>query len=359
MNNLKVGLIGCTGMANAYRNLYTQIDGAELNYVVGLEVDNPKQIAEQLNCPNYSTDYMDCIKSDVDIVDISTPNHLHREQFKEAVKAGKHVILQKPIAASIEDAIDILQTAKETKKNVGMFMSRHASPIYREIKKMIESGLIGKVTSIQARTAIKKNSTPRPGGEEKNWRSSIEKTGGGSLIQLAVHDYDMIQWLLNEKITEVSCFSDNMMTPSVGGDDNSQTIFRTQSGVIGNVSSAYCSNGMMISIYGDKGIISYFVNKDTVTIISENIYISEAVDYSTPGVEQEYKLNNVMYSVDNPYEQHVEFIKSIIDGKEVPVSIEDGFYSFMVVKAAYKSSTENKTINVNEFINEEINKVNK
>ena len=77
MNNLKVGLIGCAGMAKVYRNLYTQIDGAELNYVVGLEVDNPKQIAEQLNCPNYSTDYMDCIKSDVDLLsryESSIPN---------------------------------------------------------------------------------------------------------------------------------------------------------------------------------------------------------------------------------------------------------------------------------------------
>ena len=182
---------------NGCNELYSKIEGVKLDFIVGLESDHPEMLAKELNCSRWSTDFMDCINSDVDVIDISTPNHLHCKQFVEAIKRGKHILLQKPIAASEKDAIEILNASKATDKKVGMFMMRHSAAAYNEMRKMVQNGVIGKISSVHARTAnINRGPKQDPA---INWRNSLELTGGGSLMQLGVHDYDLLQWILGEK----------------------------------------------------------------------------------------------------------------------------------------------------------------
>lgn len=348
MKTWKVGLIGCGGMAAAYRELYTKIPGVELDYVVALTEEEARETAELLGVKHYSAKYEDCLNSDVDIVDISTPNHLHKEQFVAAVKAGKHVLLQKPIAPNLEDALEILEVSRQADVKTGMFMSKRGIPAHHEMKKMIEAGLIGEVVSVHARVAYIRKADAA-GGD--GWRSSLEMTGGGALIQLGIHDYDLLQWMLGERITAVTAFSDNRMSPHIGGDDLTQSMVRFESGIMGIVESCYCSTQRFLNIYGTEGILSYANGR--LMVKGAKSYKSETVVYDQPGAEMSYELpfgGRFLYRTDNPYEQHIGFVQAVMKDKEVPVSIYEGYQTLQVVKAAYESARTGKTIRIDPHV---------
>ena len=344
---IKVGLIGCGGMASFYRKIYTEIPGATLDFVVDVNEETAKSVAEELGVKNYSTDFNDCINSSVDVVDISTPNHLHKEQFAAAVKAGKHILLQKPISGSMDDALEILRLSQSTDKKCGVFMSRYCIKAYHVIKDMLSCGVIGNVSSAYARTAY----VYRPKPDVPLWRASKELTGGGSLIQLGVHDYDMLEWILGSEITHISAFSENLMSPHVGGDDTTHSIVKFSNGILGTVESSYCTKEASLKILGNKGSISYV---NGVLTVSGESYEGFGIKYDTPKKATNFSLpysNETLYNLENPHEQHVAFINSVINNTAVPVPISSGFDSLAVVKAAYESAENGQTICIEEFKN--------
>ena len=344
---IKVGLIGCGGMASFYRKIYTEIPNVRLDFVVDVNEETAKSAAEELGVKNYSTDFNDCVNSDVDVIDISTPNHLHKEQFTAAVKAGKHILLQKPISGSIEDAVEILRLSQSTDKKCGVFMSRYCVKAYHVIKDMLKLGVIGNVSSVYARTSY----VYRPKPDAPLWRASKELTGGGSLIQLGVHDYDMLEWILDAEITHISAFSENLMSQHVGGDDTTHSIVKFSNGVLGTVESSYCTKEASLKILGNKGSISYV---NGVLTVSGESYEGFGIKYDTPKAAAKFSLsysNDTLFNTENPYEQHVAFINSIIDDTPVPVPISNGFNSLAVVKAAYESAETGQTVCVEEYKN--------
>ena len=347
MKELKIGLIGCGGMAKNYREIYTKIKGARLDFVVGLDSDNPREAAQMLGASRYSTNYEDLINSDVDIVDISTPNHLHKEQFIKAVRAGKNVLLQKPIASTLDDAFEIYEESKKTDKTVGMYMSRHSASAYVEIKNIIESGAIEKISSVHARTSLVRRASAN---SAENWRCSVEKTGGGSLIQLGVHDYDILSWVLGSKISEIGAYCENIMSPHIGGDDSSQTIIKFENGVVGCVESSYCSKVNSFCVYGNEGTVIYRGGKFYMS--GDNAYKGIIADYDGSGDEKSYPVSDAgknLYRIDNPYEQHVKFTEAVIKGEKAPISVWKGVEGLIVVKAAYESSRTKSFVNIEEF----------
>ena len=344
---VKVGLIGCGGMASFYRKIYTEIPNVRLDFVVDANEETAKSAAEELGVKNYSTDFNDCVNSDVDVIDISTPNHLHKEQFAAAVKAGKHILLQKPISGSIEDAVEILRLSQSSDKKCGVFMSRYCVKAYHVIKDMLKLGVIGNVSSVYARTSY----VYRPKPDAPLWRASKELTGGGSLIQLGVHDYDMLEWILDAEITHISAFSENLMSQHVGGDDTTHSIVKFSNGVLGTVESSYCTKEASLKILGNKGSISYV---NGVLTVSGESYEGFGIKYDTPKAAAKFSLsysNDTLFNTENPYEQHVAFINSIIDDTPVPVPISNGFNSLAVVKAAYESAETGQTVCVEEYKN--------
>ena len=344
---LKVGLIGCGGMASFYRKIYTEIPNVRLDFVVDVNEETAKSAAEELGVKNYSTDFNDCVNSDVDVIDISTPNHLHKEQFTAAVKAGKHILLQKPISGSIEDAVEILRLSQSTDKKCGVFMSRYCVKAYHVIKDMLKLGVIGNVSSVYARTSY----VYRPKPDAPLWRASKELTGGGSLIQLGVHDYDMLEWILDAEITHISAFSENLMSPHVGGDDTTHSIVKFSNGILGTVEASYCTKEASLKILGNKGSISYV---NGILTVSGECYEGFGIMYDTPKKAATYSLpysNETLFNTDNPYEQHVAFINSILNDTPVPVPVSSGFNSLAVVKAAYESADKGQTVCVEEYKN--------
>ena len=205
MGDLRVAVTGAGGEARWYMDAYQRSKYGRLVLLQDINEAAAKEQGEKLGVP-WTTEFDDLLADDVDVIDVSTPNHLHAPQSVAAMEAGKHVICQKPMAESLEACDLMIDAAERTGRTLGIYMGMHSSPLYHELREMIRQGVFGVISSVGSRSAH------RGGYEAKDrtgWRGSLEQTGGGAFIQLAIHPVNLLQWLMDDPIVEVTAMSTN------------------------------------------------------------------------------------------------------------------------------------------------------
>lgn len=346
-----IALVGCGGMAGCYRHRYTQIEGARLALLVDASENVAAEAARELGVVSYGTDFDSCFSPDIDMIDISTPNHMHRVQAVKAFKAGMHVLMQKPLAPSMEDGIAIINAARDAGTTAGMYMSMFDYPLYHDIMDIYAKGLLGEISSIHCRGAHRGGLSIPPG----TWRGSKELTGGGSSIQFAVHPINMVQHILNSRVTKVAAFSANKRCPNIGGDDITTAGCELENGIYGTIESSYCAEPNIMAIYGTKGYLR--VDNDSIlTIAMDSDYKGELVNYSGQGDSVTMNLGtsiNELAQKYNKHDQHIAFVKAAMSGSQAPIPLEKGLYDLAVVKAVYLSAQERRFVDVMELLAEQ------
>lgn len=339
---LQIAVIGCGGMSRFYIPRYTQISGAELALVVDTKENIARAVGTQYNC-RWSTEFSDCLAPEIDMVDISTPNFLHADQAVAAIEAGKHVILQKPITPTVEEAERIFAAAQKTDKNVGMYMNKFNIAAVYDIKRMLDEGLLGRIEGIHCRSAHPGGLHEKPG----SWRSNLELCGGGSFLQLAIHTLDLVQFLLGSQIREVMAFSHNTMCPNIGGDDATTVTCQFENGVLGTLESSYCASCEDIQIFGTDGYMRWEAGHGLDLCLQESFSGAE-INYTQPGVRAHFPVADglELYERENKYDQSIAFVQAILEGKPAPVPVEVGVYDLKVVKAVYASAQTGTRITV-------------
>lgn len=335
MKPIRIAVVGCGGMARFYCRRYTQVKNAELALLIDTNEDLLKKMAQDLGGVKWSTEFKDCLAPDIDMVDISTPNFLHADQAVTAIEAGKHVIIQKPLAPSVEEADRILSAANATDKNVGMYMSMFNDPMMLDLKNLIQNGHLGSVVSVHCRNAHRGGLTVPAG----TWRGDLKKCGGGSFIQLAIHNIDAVQWLVGSHINSVMAYSHNTLCPNIGGDDATTACCMFENGILGTLESSYAADRSVLSVYGTKG---HFVlgGDNCLELQLDEPFCGNEINYSQKGTVTRYPLKDTLalYDVENPHDQSIAFVQAILDGKKAPVSVETGLYDLKIVKAVYQSA---------------------
>ena len=335
----KIALVGCGGMAQNYRAVYTQIPGAELAAVVDANEEVARGCAQELGVDRWGTDFSLALAPDIEMVDVSTPNNLHRDQTITAFEAGKHVLVQKPMAPTAAEAEAMIRAGREAKRELGIYMWFFDNPMYYELKKMLQAGLFGKISQIRTRGAHRGGLNLPPG----TWRGSGKKTGGGSFIQLAIHPLNMALWLLDDSVARVGAFSKNLYCPNVGGDDVTTAICELKSGILGVLDSSYAADPNLLEIYGTRGYVR--ITKERVVELQ--------LDQSYQGEHLQCQAN-VAANLDcprpqnSPTEQHKAFVQAMLSGGPAPIPGEVGLRDLRIVEAVYRSAETGKIENVEE-----------
>jgi predicted dehydrogenase len=336
---LHVALVGAGGMAKNYRKAYTTIPGVE--FTVAVDVD-PAQLeaCKALGVKRTGSEFEMALSPEIDVVDVSTPNHLHEEQAIAALKAGKHVLLQKPIANSLESADRILAAAKKSKGVLGMYMSSYSMPIMWEIKRMYDGGHLGKIQSVRARDSHRGGLRAKP-GDDRNWRGNKEMVGGGAMVQLSIHPINLTQWWLGSDIVEVAAFSDNRQCPNIGGDDVTVAVAKYANGVYGTFDCGYASEGVTREMYGTKGYARLWRRnmEFELELQLDEAYSSAMIKYTTPG--QIVNLTFAPAKLDDTNQagnQQRMFIEAIREGRKPHMPGEIGRRDLGIVYAAYRSA---------------------
>jgi len=333
---LRVALVGAGGMARHYRRAYTTLP--EVEWSVAIDLDPGQlELCRQEGAKKIGTDFSLALAPEIDLVDVSTPNHLHEAQAVEALAAGKHVLLQKPIANTLESADRILAAAAQSRGILGMYMSSYANPLVWEIKKIIDGGFLGKIQSIRARDSHRGGLSTKAG--PNNWRGSKQQTGGGAFVQLSIHAINLMQWWLDSPITEIFAFSDNRCCPNIGGDDVTVAVTKFASGAFGTFDSGYASEGLSREIYGTEGLVRLIHEDKDIEIQLDRPFKGDFLDYTTPNKPQLFAGPKFdLQDTNNPHNPQRMFVEAIRAGRPPFMSGAMGRRDLAVVSAAYASS---------------------
>ena len=189
---IKVGLIGCGFMGGMHSACYAAL--ANLGVKVTAVADVRREYAENLanGAEIYATGMELIEKADVDVVDVCLPTHLHAAHAVAAMKAGKNVFVEKPIAFKDEDMELILKTEKETgaKVQVGQVIRQWTEYVW--LKKAVDAGTFGKIQH-----AMFRRMSSRPEWAWEGWLHQVDKSGGVA-VDMHVHDVDFVRYIMGE-----------------------------------------------------------------------------------------------------------------------------------------------------------------
>ena len=189
---MKVGLIGCGFMGGMHAACYAALEN--LGVKVTAVADVRREYAENLanGAEVYATGMELIEKADVDVVDVCLPTHLHAAHAVAAMKAGKNVFVEKPIAFKDEDMELILKTEKETgaKVQVGQVIRQWTEYVW--LKKAVDAGTFGKIQH-----ACFRRLSGKPTWAWENWLHQVDKSGGVA-VDMHVHDVDFVRYIMGE-----------------------------------------------------------------------------------------------------------------------------------------------------------------
>ena len=189
---IKVGLIGCGFMGGMHSACYAAL--ANLGVKVTAVADVRREYAEKLagDAEIYATGMELIEKADVDVVDVCLPTHLHAAHAVAAMKAGKNVFVEKPIAFKDEDMELILKTEAETgaKVQVGQVIRQWTEYVW--LKKAVDAGTFGKIQH-----AMFRRMSSRPEWAWEGWLHQVDKSGGVA-VDMHVHDVDFVRYIMGE-----------------------------------------------------------------------------------------------------------------------------------------------------------------
>lgn len=191
---IKAGVVGCVGIANGKHFPAIKKNGKiELVAFCDLIKERAEKAKEEYGTPDARvyTDYTELVKEDVDVVYVLTPNNAHAPVSIAAMKAGKHVMCEKPMAKTYAEAKEMVKTAKETGKILTIGYQNRYRADSQYLKSACEADELGEIYYAKAH-AIRRRAVP-------TWGVFIdeEKQGGGPLIDIGTHALDLTLWMMN------------------------------------------------------------------------------------------------------------------------------------------------------------------
>jgi len=341
------GVIGAGGIARR-RTIPEGIIPAENSKLIAV-MDTDKKVAEEVakeyNVKAYFRE-KDLIRDkNVDAVYIATPVYLHYKQTIIALEAGKNVLCEKPMALTVKDCEKMIKTAEKYKKKlaIGYFMRFHA--YHQSFKEMVKNGDLGKIVLARGQLSCW---YPRIEGA---WRQSPKLGGGGSLIDMGNHCLDTLEYILDSRVKELSCFTGSLVQ-DYPVEDSALLSVKFANGALGVVDTFFSipdnSSRNRLEIYGSRGSILAEGTIGQMPTGKATAYLEkETRGYAAEQKREESTAEEITPGLVNGYQREIEvFAEAIEKDSKPPISGEDGLWSQKVVLAAYKSAKTGKRITV-------------
>lgn len=345
---LKIGLIGC-GWAGSTLHLpaLQSIHDAEVTALADIDQDRLNQVGEKFRIRNRHGDFRNLIENEeVEVVAVCVPASSHAEIALAALDAGKHVFIEKPLALSIEEIDLLMEKAKNStcKTMVGFNLRSHR--LVREARKIILEGTLGRIESIRTEWT----SDVRHYRNMPEWRNKREM-GGGALIEIGIHHFDLWRFLLDCEVEEVYA-----MSRSPEWDDEIATVSArmTNGAIASSVFSERTNNNNEIEIHGRNGrllISCYdFDGLEFQPILSMQGTISGRVKKFLNALKN---LPKAVSAIRNGGEfmasyraEWQYFIHAIRNDSHAECTLEDGMYAVKIALAATQSASLGKPVKV-------------
>ncbi|MBE7030112.1 MAG: Gfo/Idh/MocA family oxidoreductase [Ruminococcaceae bacterium] len=347
---MKIAVIGCGTIANnAHIPAYMANEKSEIKYFCDILPERAEQAVKKYGCGVAVTDYREVLAdAEVEALSICTPNKVHSEIAIAALKAGKHVLCEKPAAHRYEDALEMQKAQHQTGKTLNIGVVNRFNKNVNKLKEMIDSGALGEVyyvyVSFRAHRSI-----PGLGGAF----TTKDIAGGGVLIDWGVHFLDIVMYCCGDPkpltaSAEQFCklgnpIKDYVYTDMWAGPPVLNGVCDVEEGVSGiirtdgptiNINGAWAQNigedEMFIDFVGTKGGIRLQYGADFVFYSTQNGMLS-TTSYQTA--------DSAMFQ--NEIDAFVDCVES---GEKLPAHIDTNIITAQMMDAIYRSANEHKEV---------------
>lgn len=340
MNKVRIGVIG-TGMVTQARHLpeLKANKNVELIAIASMTSQKASLIGENYEIQNiYSGDcgWQDLIANKhIDGVVISVPNYLHAVMTCAALRAKKHVLIEKPIAASLEEADKMIRAARENNSILMVAHNQRFIPYFKITKELIEKNTLGRVNMVHMVLghAGPENWVPKCWSERSNWFFDPEKAGGGAFLDIGIHASDLLLWLVGNKVSRVQGFIQTRKREHL--EDGAICSIEFEDGTLAGfqVSWVFESPKKKVTVHCEKGTINVDANRDNPLTFS-----------TTEPIKGEFISSVPNQGINSGVVDH--FIECIQDGKKPLTTGEEARDALEVILAGYKSAKAGVSVEI-------------
>lgn len=342
MQRTKVAIMGAGFISDIHLECYHRfIPEAEVVGVYTRSADKAKAFAEKHHIPNWYDDMDKLInESGCEVVDICLPNYLHHTATLKAAAADKHIIIEKPLAVTLEEADEMIAACKAA--NVKLMYAEELcfAPKYERVRHLVKENAVGKVYMLKQ--------SEKHSGPHSDWFYDINLSGGGVLMDMGCHGIEWFRWMLNNaKAVSVYASMNTVFHQNrTKAEDNSVVIIEFENGVTGVLENSWAKHGGMddkSEVYGTGGVIyaDLFMGNSAITYSREGYgYAMEKAD-TTAGWS--FTVFEEAFNQGYPHELK-HFIECVREDKQPLVTGEDGRVVLEIMYAAYASAGQGKKI---------------
>ncbi len=333
---LNVGIIGAGRIGKVHAEAIAfSIPEAALVAIADVQAEAARAVAERCRIPRVAATADEILRdSSIDAVLICSPTDTHADLVVEAARFGKHIFCEKPIALSLDQIDRALDAVDKAQVKLQVGFNRRFDPNFMRVRVAIASGEIGTPHLLHI---ISRDPGPPP--------ISYVRSSGGMFLDMAIHDFDMARFLIDDEVTQVYAAAGVRVDPEIGraGDvDTAVTVLHFANGVFGTIDNcrkASYGYDQRAEVLGSAGAIA-----------TENVFPNRAVISTAEAVRRDLPLNFFMerYAESFRNELHA-FVDAVVGDKPVPVTGADARASVVIALAAQKSHEERRPVRLEEI----------
>lgn len=336
MKPISIGIIGSQFQAECHAaSIATIRSEMEVCAVASPTAGNAQAFAKRHGIPRVYTDYRELLKdTGIEAVTITTPNALHCEMTVAAAEAGKHVICEKPLCVTLEEADAMIEACRRHGVLLMYAEELLFTPKYVKAKEMSDAGAFGKIHLVKQ--------SEKHFGPHSDWFWDVNQSGGGALVDLGCHGIAFAHWFLNKpKLLSVySHLGTYVHGTKTRGDDEAVTVLEFEGGSFSIIENSWARRGGMddrIEIYGEGGLTLANLHMGNALTTYSEYGVGYIVEKSPTTTGWLYPVFEEAWNYGFP--QEMQHFARCIRGIEICQSTgEDGRLVLEALYAAYASA---------------------
>ena len=343
--SIKVGIIGCGKIAQV-RHIpeYAANPHAEVYGFYDINLARAEELAKKFGGKAFATYEELLADPEIQAVSVCAANHAHAEISIAALKAGKHVLCEKPMAVTLEECEAMVAAAKESGKYLMIGQNQRLAKAHSKAKELIEQGAIGKVLTFRTIFGHGGPETWSIDPGSNVWFFDKTKAAMGAMADLGIHKTDMIQYVLGTKIAKTQAVLTTLDKKDatgnlIGVDDNAICIYQMENGIIGTMTASwtyYAAEDNTTVIYGTKGELRLYDDpKYSVQQINAD------------GTRIDYQIDQIQTNDNQTASGIIDlFVDCLVEQKEPEISGANVLHAMKAVFASIESSAKGCAIEV-------------
>ncbi len=331
---IRMGLVGCGAISTQHLEAISALPDLALVGVVSASEARARSVGERWGVA-WTTRLEDLLgRDDVDAITIATPSGLHPAQALAALRTGRHVVVEKPLALTVADAVAVVREGRERGLVVATISQRRFEPAVRALRSAVEAGALGRLSLIIAEGLYHR---PQAYYDSATWRGTRD-LDGGVLMNQAIHLIDLVRWI-GGPVTSVAAHVATL-GHAMEAEDTASVSLRFANGTLGEIVATTCAtpeSPTELRVYGDLGhvrIVGEVAAEWDVPGVPAPVDPADEAEGQQPGVgaTQTWGTNAIGY-----LRQYADFVEAVRTGRPPAVTGQDGCNAVEIITAAYEA----------------------